>query len=204
MKPRFALDPVLWTLLLVALLAACQGSGPFGSTEPQPGPTVVRAALDEGQVLIDLFDERLAAAEARLVEITDERERAETAATLAEMRAVRDELQAAKDVADSALDEEGRLTPEGVAGAAAPFLPPPFNVILPLVVGVGAGWLRERNTRSSFTRLVSAINTAKRKHPKLATAMDEAGETIRLHLGSRASSLVDVVRKNGGRLPLLR
>ena len=194
-----SVHPALFVLVAVLAMASCEyGLGPEAQTTAQ-------ALLSESQVVIDSLGRQLAEARARLadVEMTDA-ERAETDQVLAQLEAIRAQLQAAKDTAGGALDASGNVTPEGVAATAAPFLPPPWNVIMPALVGLGAGWWRERKTRSGFERLVKALNAAKDKHADFATAMNGASATIRERLGPVLADFIDTMRTNGGKLPILR
>jgi hypothetical protein len=83
-------------------------------------------------------------------------------------------------------------------GALTAFLPPPWNGLAGLFGGGAVMWLRQRGVRKAFGQLVTAMNTAKAKHPDLATALDAASETMHANMDTSVISTIDKARTNGG------
>jgi len=164
-------------------------------------PKATRSLLDESNALIISMetraneqDMRIAAMEEGAAKTTDMIALVDSRATIAEIKKVQDEL-------EKYVDEQGNIDTGGLLTAITTAIPPPYNVFFGIGIGGITDWWRNRKTRTAFGRLVNAYNTAKLKHPSLATAMTNAGQDIRSELGD-SIGIINKMRTNGGKPPV--
>ena len=108
-------------------------------------------------------------------------------------------MQRLLDQSRAAADAAGRQPDAGdMAKGLTSLLPPPFNIPAGILVGGVAEWVRGRKKRTSFNRLVNAIDSVKAKNGHFAEAMNEAGPSLRAEMGTMTKGMVDNARKRSG------
>ena len=134
------------------------------------------------------------ATKARLDELTERLAKAE--ATAATMAKIKDQsAEAGKKVA-SAINPDGSVSPEGVAGVVAPLLPPPWNVLAVVagaVVGGGVGEWRRRNALTALIKTRADLQEQAQALQSVVEGLEKAkstNETLKTGLRDSAPILL--------------
>lgn len=157
----------------------------------------------------------VATTDAKLAEATAQLADAKTKAKEAEAAAVAagDEGAAAKARATAALADEwaakladaqaalhaatgpdGTITPAGVAGAAAPFLPPPWNLLLGIGGTLAAGLIQEwrvRQKKQAAESIIDGIEAAKAASPAFKDALKANAGVLGAVYTDKASAMIE-------------
>jgi len=183
-----------YTLLIVGLaailtLASC--------TAMQTGDSLAR--MDEARGTLEQA-EAIARGER---DAADARGDAATVAaadkTLAELAKYQAQLDKARAAIVAAQGPDGSIGPEGVIGAAAPFIPPPWNLLAligaPLVIG-GIQELRKRRVENAAARVIDSIDILREASPDVGAAITRHKDLLHEWQGADGLALVRKVRNS--------
>ena len=90
---------------------------------------------------------------------------------------------------------------EAAANVAAPFLPAPWNLLLPGLVGLGAGLVRSSKNKTIATDLIKAIEAVKTDHGIVNFDDVNTKTSLDVRMGKAAKKLVDSVQAGKTTLP---
>jgi hypothetical protein len=103
-------------------------------------------------------------------------------------------LAEAQALLTKAVKPDGSLDAGGAIGAAAPLLPPPWNLLLGIAAPLAVGLLQEIRVRRENAAAVSIINgieAVKSSNPAMRPILDAAKPILTEEFTSRAIDLVD-------------
>lgn len=172
---------------LMLIVFVCTAA-PMCETVPADDPTIVQALVDEAAELIRSTQTQITVLAAQPnLSPAEAGKLAELKQTLAELSQPLTDMQKNADAA-------GRPVDLGDVGVGlAPLLGPIGIPLAGLIGGIAEFW-RTRKKRTSFTQLVGAINSVKKKNAKFSDALDEAGPELRAEMGTTAKDAIDKMR----------
>jgi hypothetical protein len=164
--------------------------------------TLWQAGLNTANALIDDLKTKTAEQQAVIAELEAEGKDQSAAQTfLAELRDDLDDLKQSVGVAEGLTTHDGQPDINAAAQTAAGLLPPPWNAVAGLLVGLFGGVIgenkRNAKVRTAFGQLVRAIDKAKKRNAKLNEAFDEATPEITGRIDPKAQELIDRQRRKG-------
>lgn len=179
---------------IVAALVCIAGCALQGGVSPEQRREQI-AAIDN---TIAELDTALANARAVLSSPDASAEqRANAEKTVRDAEAARLRLTQLREVTDKAIAEDGTIDAGKAIGAAAPFLPPPFNVIALIGAGLIPGLfaeIRRRRERADKQSIIEAIEAARKASPELVAAMEASKGTILEHMTDGAYEAVKAAK----------
>ena len=157
------------------------------------------AAIDS--TIADL-DDAIARAEAVIADPnTNPEQRANAEKTVRDAEAARLRLAQLRDVTAAATNPDGSIDAGKAIGAAAPFLPPPFNVIALVGAGLAPGllaFLKARREQRDKLSIIEAINAAKATDPDFAARLKANKGTILEHVTDTAFQAIEQSKATKG------
>jgi len=191
-------SPTLWIVATVVVIvtSATIPSCYTGQAGPADDPTVVADVYSETESMIRSMQQEVILMEQKAITSplspSEAAELARSKARLAGMQRLLDQSKTDAAAADRQPDAGD------VVKGFTSLLPPPFNIPTGIVVGGVAEWIRTRKKRTSFNRLVSALDKVKANNTDFAGALNRVGPALRLELGTDARNVIAKMRNGKG------
>jgi hypothetical protein len=117
---------------------------------------------------------------------------AETKALLAEVDRLRQQM----------VTDDGQIDEQGVLSAITTMIPPPYNIPVAIFGGGILEFFRSRKSRTSFKKLVEAMNKLKARNTVFKAELHGAKDELHADMGPTATATVKKL-VDTGKLPLI-
>ena len=186
----FARPVVLALVSVVVLILALAGCSAAGVSASRSQVASALSSLDQARAAAV---ERLSAAEAAGDAAAAERARD----TIASADAINGRLDQVAAALAAATNPDGSVNVGAAASAAAPFLPPPWNLVLLLGGPALAALIQELRVRRAVAdagSIVSGLEAAKAANPALGAALKASAPVLLEHYTDSAYAMVEAAR----------